>query len=462
MKVQRAAMIKRQVRTHNYMPDESSLFSNEVERMRALIVHPELPITQKSQSERRRSSQAMVEEICSLTRAIDLDIIGVETFNVTKVQAGYLLGKGQCDIIAEICENDEPDIVVVNHVLSPVQQRNLEKAFKAKVIDRTGLILEIFGARAQTKEGRLQVDLAALEYQKSRLVRSWTHLERQRGGAGFMGGPGERQIELDRRIISDKITKLKKELETVKRTRELGRKARARVPFPVVALVGYTNAGKSTLFNKLTNSEVFAQDLLFATLDPTLRKLELPNGLQVILSDTVGFISELPTHLIAAFRATLEETLHADVILHVCDVAGDDFEAQYQDVIDILEDLDIKYESDERVLEVYNKIDAIEDADTLNDLKRKSKYDERIIPISAISGAGVDELLARLEKLVAASYHEIECDIPYADGRALAWLYDHGDVLKREDTEKGIYIAVRLSGVDLSRFNGQYHYARSV
>ncbi|MAF97631.1 MAG: GTPase HflX [Micavibrio sp.] len=444
------------------MPDESSLFSNEVERMRALIVHPELPITQKSQSERRRSSQAMVEEICSLTRAIDLDIIGVETFNVTKVQAGYLLGKGQCDIIAEICENDEPDIVVVNHVLSPVQQRNLEKAFKAKVIDRTGLILEIFGARAQTKEGRLQVDLAALEYQKSRLVRSWTHLERQRGGAGFMGGPGERQIELDRRIISDKITKLKKELETVKRTRELGRKARARVPFPVVALVGYTNAGKSTLFNKLTNSEVFAQDLLFATLDPTLRKLELPNGLQVILSDTVGFISELPTHLIAAFRATLEETLHADVILHVCDVAGDDFEAQYQDVIDILEDLDIKYESDERVLEVYNKIDAIEDADTLNDLKRKSKYDERIIPISAISGAGVDELLARLEKLVAASYHEIECDIPYADGRALAWLYDHGDVLKREDTEKGIYIAVRLSGVDLSRFNGQYHYARSV
>ena len=462
MKVQRAAMIKRQVRTHNYMPDESSLFSNEVERMRALIVHPELPITQKSQSERRRSSQAMVEEICSLTRAIDLDIIGVETFNVTKVQAGYLLGKGQCDIIAEICENDEPDIVVVNHVLSPVQQRNLEKAFKAKVIDRAGLILEIFGARAQTKEGRLQVDLAALEYQKSRLVRSWTHLERQRGGAGFMGGPGERQIELDRRIISDKITKLKKELETVKRTRELGRKARARVPFPVVALVGYTNAGKSTLFNKLTNSEVFAQDLLFATLDPTLRKLELPNGLQVILSDTVGFISELPTHLIAAFRATLEETLHADVILHVCDVAGDDFEAQYQDVIDILEDLDIKYESDERVLEVYNKIDAIEDADTLNDLKRKSKYDERIIPISAISGAGVDELLARLEKLVAASYHEIECDIPYADGRALAWLYDHGDVLKREDTEKGIYIAVRLSGVDLSRFNGQYHYARSV
>lgn len=455
------AMIKRQVRTHNYMPDESSLFSNEVKRMRALIVHPELPITQKSQSERRRSSQAMVEEICSLTRAIDLDIIGVETFNVTKVQAGYLLGKGQCDIIAEICENYEPDIVVVNHVLSPVQQRNLEKAFKAKVIDRTGLILEIFGARAQTKEGRLQVDLAALEYQKSRLVRSWTHLERQRGGAGFMGGPGERQIELDRRIISDKITKLKKELETVKRTRELGRKARARVPFPVVALVGYTNAGKSTLFNKLTNSEVFAQDLLFATLDPTLRKLELPNGLQVILSDTVGFISELPTHLIAAFRATLEETLHADVILHVCDVAGDDFEAQYQDVVDILEDLDINYESDERVLEVYNKIDAIEDADTLNDLKRKSKYDERIIPISAISGAGVDELLARLEKLVAASYHEIECDIPYADGRALAWLYDHGDVLKREDTEKGIYIAVRLSGADLSRFNGQYHYARS-
>nr|MBX2834176.1 GTPase HflX [Micavibrio sp.] len=284
---------------------------------RALVVHPHL---NSAESSKLRHKADLIEEICGLANAIHLNIAGVESFNLPQIQAGAYLGKGQRELVATKVEELQPDIVIFNCTLTPVQQRNLEKDINSKVIDRTGLILEIFGARAQTKEGRLQVELAALDYQRSRLVRSWTHLERQRGGAGFMGGPGERQIELDRRIIDQKIVKLKKELATVKRTRELGRKARAKVPFPVVALVGYTNAGKSTLFNTLTDSKVFAKDLLFATLAPTLRKLALPSGLNVILSDTVGFISDLPTHLIAAFRATLEETLHADVILHVCDV----------------------------------------------------------------------------------------------------------------------------------------------
>jgi GTP-binding protein HflX len=320
---------------------------------RAIVVHPDLSRTNNTAAQ-RRDADSMIEEICGLARAIALDVIGVKSFKLSQIQAGSFLTKGHRESIASLVEREDAEIVIVNHTLSPVQQRNLETAFGAKVIDRTGLILEIFGARAQTKEGRLQVELAAQEYQRSRLVRSWTHLERQRGGAGFMGGPGERQIEIDRRLISGRITKLKKELDVVRRTRELGRKARARVPFPVVALVGYTNAGKSTLFNRLTDSKVFAEDLLFATLDPTLRRLELPNGQTVILSDTVGFISDLPTHLIAAFRATLEETLHADVILHVCDVASPDYDAQRKDVIEIMESLDIEYEDNPAIIEVYN------------------------------------------------------------------------------------------------------------
>lgn len=421
----------------------------------ALIIHPDLP-HKKSVSTSRRSIDALVEEISGLAEAIELDVIAVEVFKVPQIQAGSFLGKGQREKIAALVEEFQPSIVIFNHELSPVQQRNLEKSFKAKVIDRTGLILEIFGARAQTKEGRLQVELAALDYQRSRLVRSWTHLERQRGGAGFMGGPGERQIEIDRRLISDRITKLKKELETVRRTRDLGRKARARVPFPVVALVGYTNAGKSTLFNRLTNSKVFAEDLLFATLDPTLRRLELPNGQTIILSDTVGFISDLPTHLIAAFRATLEETLHADVILHVCDVSGADYKAQREDVIDILESLDIEYEGDPRILEVCNKIDALED-DALSDLMRKSKYDDALLPVSAQQGQGIDELLDAITALISEKRKTVAFELPYADGKALSWLYDHGDVLEREDAE-AIHCKVSIDPADLARFVERYPY----
>lgn len=271
-----------------------------------------------------------------------------------------------------------------------------------------------------------------------------------------MGGPGERQIEIDRRLISGRITKLKKELDVVRRTRELGRKARARVPFPVVALVGYTNAGKSTLFNRLTDSKVFAEDLLFATLDPTLRRLELPNGQTVILSDTVGFISDLPTHLIAAFRATLEETLHADVILHVCDVASPDYDAQRKDVIEIMESLDIEYEDNPAIIEVYNKVDALEDADDLADLHRQAKFDKSMAPISALSGQGVDTLLERVADIASSAFSEVRFELPFADGKSLSWLYEHGDVLNREDGERSVNIDVRLSAVDLARFVDTY------
>jgi GTP-binding protein HflX len=422
---------------------------------RAIVVHPDLSRTNNTAAQ-RRDADSMIEEICGLARAIALDVIGVKSFKLSQIQAGSFLTKGHRESIASLVEREDAEIVIVNHTLSPVQQRNLETAFGAKVIDRTGLILEIFGARAQTKEGRLQVELAAQEYQRSRLVRSWTHLERQRGGAGFMGGPGERQIEIDRRLISGRITKLKKELDVVRRTRELGRKARARVPFPVVALVGYTNAGKSTLFNRLTDSKVFAEDLLFATLDPTLRRLELPNGQTVILSDTVGFISDLPTHLIAAFRATLEETLHADVILHVCDVASPDYDAQRKDVIEIMESLDIEYEDNPAIIEVYNKVDALEDADDLADLHRQAKFDKSMAPISALSGQGVDTLLERVADIASSAFSEVRFELPFADGKSLSWLYEHGDVLNREDGERSVNIDVRLSAVDLARFVDTY------
>ncbi len=400
----------------------------------------------------------IVEEAEGLARAIDLDVLETRIVHYAKIHAGSFFGKGIRSEITETIKEVQPSLVIVNGMLAPVQQRNLEKERDAKIIDRTGLILEIFGARAQTKEGRLQVELAALDYQRSRLVRSWTHLERQRGGAGFMGGPGERQIELDRRMISVRITKLKKELEDVRRTRDLGRKSRERVPFPVVSLVGYTNAGKSTLFNRITNADVFAKDLLFATLDPTMRRVELPQNQNAILADTVGFIADLPTHLVAAFRATLEQIVHADVILHLIDVSREDYMAQKQDVIQILRDLGVEYTQDERIIEVFNKIDNT-DEETHSDLVRQSNQSSNTsIMISAQTGQGVDKLMDAISALIAESHQNKVYNINVTDGKGLAWLYKYGDVFHREDSENQIQIEVRLSDADIQKFEKVFNY----
>lgn len=430
---------------------KAQTYSTEKVPEKALIIHPIVGVSSS------RTTEQNIDEIDGLARAIELDVINVDSFAVSRIQAGHFLGKGQRERVQALVNELEPDIIIFNYSLSPVQQRNLERAWKVKVIDRTGLILEIFGARAQTKEGVLQVDLAALEYQRSRLVRSWTHLERQRGGAGFMGGPGETQIEIDRRLISERITKLKAELEKVRKTRDLGRKARERVPYPAVALVGYTNAGKSTLFNTLTGEKIFAKDLLFATLDPTLRKIELPNGQAVILSDTVGFISNLPTQLIAAFRATLEQTVHADVILHVIDVSREDYEAQKEDVIEILEDLGIEYDNDERILEIYNKADAL-DEDSRADLARHAKFDPKCVLVSAVKNTGTEELLEKIASVTADQHVQAVYRISVADGKALSWLYEHSDVVSREDQDKFIECTVRIDPANMNKFQTQYQY----
>jgi GTP-binding protein HflX len=329
-----------------------------------------------------------------------------------------------------------------------------------KVIDRTGLILEIFAARAQTKEGTLQVEMAMLEYQRSRLVRLWTHLERQRGGGGFMGGPGETQKELDRRIIRDKMIRLKKELEDVRRTRALGRKARERVPFPVAALVGYTNAGKSTLFNRITKAEVFVKDLLFATLDPTMRRIKLKNGQSVIMSDTVGFISDLPTHLVEAFRATLEQINHADVILHVIDVSQPDSRSQRTDVIQILSDLGIDYETEERIVEVWNKIDNLPD-EALEDIRRDAKF-RHAMPVSALTGEGIETLLEKIAAMTGKERVNITFVIDITDGKALAWLHQHAQVLERKDRKATIKVSVTIEPRDIEKFTERFGYKADI
>ncbi len=432
-----------------FSPDDKS----ELES--AYLLHPVL-----SSKVQQRDLSSILEELDGLARAIELEVVGAKTVKVNRIQAGSFLGKGQRQDIADDVEQLEPGIVIVNHALSPVQQRNLEREWGTKVIDRTGLILEIFGARAQTKEGRIQVELAALEYQKSRLVRSWTHLERQRGGAGFMGGPGERQIELDRRMIDQRIGNLKKDLEHVRRTRDLGRQSRARIPLPIVALVGYTNAGKSTLFNTLTKSDVFAEDLPFATLDPTLRRLGLANGQQVILSDTVGFISELPTHLIAAFRATLEQVAQADVIVHVIDASKGDYTAQRQDVIEILKDLEIDYENDGRIIEVYNKIDRVLESDRHN-FERKAHFSDHIALISALKNQGLDNFLDLCAHIIGKNRLNTSFAIDITDGKALSWLYQHCEVLSRKDHEDHIDIHVMIEPAVLAQFKNQYNYQES-
>lgn len=422
-----------------------------------LIVHPDL--THIASVKQSQDTARSVAEANGLARAIHLQVLYTHVVKPKRLYAGAFLGRGQRDDIAALIEEHEPMLVIFNGTLSPIQQRNLEVEWDVKVIDRTGLILEIFGERAQTKEGVLQVDLAMLEYQRSRLVRSWTHLERQRGGAGFLGGPGETQIELDRRMIADKIVRLKKEIESVKRTRDLGRASRERVPFPIVALVGYTNAGKSTLFNTLTGAEVMAEDLLFATLDPTMRRLALPGGHDVILADTVGFIADLPTHLVAAFRSTLEQVTYADVILHVIDVSAPDHKAQRADVIAILKDLGIEYESDSRVIEVWNKID-VANSDVRDDVMRAAEANPAgRIGLSALSGEGIDVLLAQVQDIALSAFERFEVRVPAADGKAMAWLYANAQVEASAQDGGDMVFEVLLDEAKQGQFAGVFGYA---
>ncbi len=416
---------------------------------RAVVIHPDLTGGRSS-----RSGEARLEEAVGLATAIGLDIVHQNNIRISRPKAATLLGGGSIADIAGVVADTAAEVVVVDGALTPIQQRNLERRLDTKVIDRTGLILEIFGDRAQTREGQLQVELAHLSYQRSRLVRSWTHLERQRGGAGFMGGPGERQIELDRRLIDERIDRLKKDLADVRRTRSLHRAARQRVPFPVIALVGYTNAGKSTLFNRLTRSEVMAKDMLFATLDPTMRQIALGGGHKAILSDTVGFISDLPTHLVAAFRATLEEVQTADIILHVRDVAHPDSVAQRADVLSVLLDLGIDAEHDDRIIEVLNKVDLLDPADTGAVCKLLSRRPP-VAAVSALTGDGTDNLLDAIGSKLDSGRPVVDLRISVADGRTIAWLHERGDVLARHDDAEFAHLRVRIDAADLARLEGR-------
>ncbi|MGI2032206.1 GTPase HflX [Rhizobium panacihumi] len=409
---------------------------------RARAAQSDAPIVAQPQ----RSNEARLEEAMGLARAIDLTIAEGLIVAVNQPRPATLIGTGKVEEIKAILDEKNAGLVIVDHPLTPVQQRNLEKEWGAKVIDRTGLILEIFGRRASTKEGTLQVDLAHLNYQKGRLVRSWTHLERQRGGAGFMGGPGETQIEADRRMLQDKIIKLERELEQVVRTRQLHRAKRRKVPHPIVALVGYTNAGKSTLFNRITGAGVLAEDMLFATLDPTLRRMKLPHGRTVILSDTVGFISDLPTHLVAAFRATLEEVLEADLILHVRDMSDPDNAAQSADVLRILADLGIgEKEGEERIIEVWNKIDRLE-PETHDALTERAASRDNIMALSAVTGEGVDPLMDEISRRLSGVLTETEVTIPPEKLALVSWVYNNAIVDERKDNEDGsVTLEVRMS-----------------
>ncbi|WP_299783382.1 GTPase HflX [uncultured Roseobacter sp.] len=403
---------------------------------RAWVLHPDI----KSDPNRRLADHGLAEAI-SLARALpELEVVGGEVVPLKTVRAGMLFGSGKIDDIKETLHEQEIELVLVDGPVSPVQQRNLEKAWGVKLLDRTGLILEIFSDRAATREGVLQVEMAALSYQRTRLVRAWTHLERQRGGLGFVGGPGETQIEADRRAIDEQLVRLRRQLDKVVKTRALHRAARAKVPYPIVALVGYTNAGKSTLFNRLTGAEVMAKDMLFATLDPTMRRVQLPDGPEVILSDTVGFISDLPTELVASFRATLEEVLAADVICHVRDISHPETEEQARDVRDILTSLGV--EEERPSFEVWNKLDLL-DEEAADAMRARADRDDVVFAISALTGTGVTPLLDAITTQIQGAKRQADLHLSYADGKKRAWLFDHELVEAEQQTEDGFDITVR-------------------
>jgi GTPase len=413
--------------------------------MRTLVLHPVRP------KDSRRAPEDALAEAVSLAEALDLDVVGAETVALPRARAGMLFGKGKVEELAALIAESEVGLVIIDGPLSPVQQRNLEKAWKAKLLDRTGLILEIFGDRAHTREGVLQVELAHLSYQKSRLVRSWTHLERQRGGFGFLGGPGETQIEADRRALDDRIQRIKQSLGKVVRTRGQHRRARQRVPYPVVALVGYTNAGKSTLFNRLTGSEVLAKDMLFATLDPRMRAIALPGGKRAILSDTVGFISDLPHQLVAAFRATLEEVLEADLILHVRDIAHAESEIQAGNVRNILAELGVSVDDQAHMIEVWNKIDLL-DPGQAETLAQIAAHTPRVHAISARTRQGMPALLEAVAAELSEPASEETIHVRFDQGRQRAWLFDRKLVRAERPTEDGYDVRVRWTDRDRSQY----------
>lgn len=412
---------------------------------RAWVLHPDI----KSNAGRRPAEPALQEGVALAEALPDLDVIGSNVVRLPKAHSGHLFGKGKIEELAAIFKAEEIDLVLIDGPVSPVQQRNLEKSWDVKLLDRTGLILEIFSDRARTREGVLQVEMAALSYQRTRLVRAWTHLERQRGGLGFVGGPGETQIESDRRAIDDQLVRLRRQLDKVVKTRTLHREARAKVPYPIVALVGYTNAGKSTLFNRLTGADVMVKDMLFATLDPTMRRVELEDGPEIILSDTVGFISDLPTELVASFRATLEEVLGADLVVHVRDISHENTHNQAMDVESILTSLGV--DENRARIEVWNKLDQLPE-DEAEARRQRAEREDGIHAISALTGEGIPELLRDIGEILQGGYQQEVLTLEFSQGKQRAWLFRQDIVQNEEQTENGFEITVLWTDRQKSQF----------